>query len=155
MLKLSNLKPVSGSRRRKKRVGCGEGSGHGKTSGRGHKGQKARSGGSIRLGFEGGQMPLLRKMPKRGFSNTAFRKIWGTVNLRDLVGLEAGVVVDEAFLRAKGLVRGGVDGIKILGDGEVSTALIIRVDAVSSGARAKIEQLGGKVELSISSAKAE
>lgn len=155
MLKLANLKPTSGSRRRKKRVGCGEGSGHGKTSGRGHKGQKARSGGSVRLGFEGGQMPLLRKMPKRGFNNTAFKRVWGTVNLRELEGLEAGIVVDETFLREMGLVRGVVDGIKILGDGDVSTALIIRVDAVSSGARAKIEQRGGRIELSMNSAKAE
>lgn len=147
MITLSNLKPTPGSRRRKKRVGCGEGSGHGKTSGRGHKGQKARSGGSIRLGFEGGQMPLLRKMPKRGFNNAEFKKIWGIVNLRDLEKFESGAIVDEVTLRDRQLVSGRVDGVKVLGTGELTKALTIKVDAISAGAREKVEKAGGKVEL--------
>lgn len=155
MITLSNLKPTPGSRKRKKRVGCGESSGHGKTSGRGHKGQKARSGGSIRLGFEGGQMPLLRKMPKRGFNNAAFKKIWGVVNLRDLTDFEAGTVIDESLLRQHRLIRGKLDGVKILGDGEITKALAIKVDAISAGARAKIEQAGGTVELTAVSTPAE
>lgn len=147
MITLSNLKPTPGSRRRKKRVGCGEGSGHGKTSGRGHKGQKARSGGSIRLGFEGGQMPLLRKIPKRGFNNSEFKKVWGIVNLRDLENFEAGAVIDEVVLRDRQLVSGRIDGVKVLGVGEVTKALTIKADAISAGAREKIEKAGGTVEL--------
>jgi large subunit ribosomal protein L15 len=147
MITLSNLKPTPGSRRNKKRVGCGESSGHGKTSGRGHKGQKARSGGSIRLGFEGGQMPLLRRIPKRGFNNKEFKKVWGLVNLRDLANFDAGTVIDELVLRDQQLVSGRVDGVKILGNGEVTKALTVKVDAISAGAREKIEKAGGKVEL--------
>jgi large subunit ribosomal protein L15 len=148
MIKLNTLKPKAGSRHRKKRVGCGESSGHGKTSGRGHKGQKARSGGSIRLGFEGGQMPLLRRMPKRGFNNTRFKKVWGIVNLSHLEDFEAGAVVDETVLRESGLVRGNLDGVKILGTGTLTKALTVKVDAVSAGARQKIEAAGGTIELS-------
>src|ERR1700755_1372976 len=98
-MRLNELKPRPGAKHRVKRLGCGESSGHGKTSGRGHKGQKARSGGSIRLGFEGGQMPLLRKMPKRGFNNTQFKTKWGIVNVGDLENFPAGTVVDETVLR--------------------------------------------------------
>lgn len=147
MITLSSLKPTPGSRRRKKRVGCGEGSGHGKTSGRGHKGQKARSGGSIRLGFEGGQMPLLRRIPKRGYNSTDFKKVWGLVNLRELANVPAGTVVDEVYLRDNNLVTGFVDGVKILAVGELKSAISVKVDAISDAARAKIEQAGGKVEL--------
>ena len=147
MITLSNLKPAKGARHRKKRVGCGEASGHGKTSGRGHKGQKARSGGSIRLGFEGGQMPLLRKMPKRGFNNTMFKKVWGIVNLRDLEEAPKGTVIDEAFLRANGLIRGRIDGVKVLGAGELKGSLTFKVDAISASAREKVEKAGGKIEL--------
>lgn len=154
-MKLHELKNVPGAVHRKKRVGCGEGSGHGKTSGRGHKGQKARSGGSIRLGFEGGQMPLLRKMPKRGFNNTLFKKVWGIVNLRDLEGCKAGTVIDEQFLRAEGLVRGQIDGVKILGSGDLKNSLTIKVDAISAGAREKVEKAGGKIELAEKPASAE
>jgi len=146
MLSLNNIKPARGATHRKKRVGCGESSGHGKTSGRGHKGQKARSGGSIRLGFEGGQMPLLRRIPKRGFTST-FKKVWGTVNLRDLEQYDAGTVIDEAFLRSKGYVDGRVDGVKILGDGSFSKKLTVRVQAVSASAREKIEKAGGTIEI--------
>ena len=147
MITLSALKPKEGSRHRRKRVGCGESSGHGKTSGRGHKGQKARSGGSIRLGFEGGQMPLIRRMPKRGFNNTAFKKVWGIVNLADLETLDAGTTVDEAFLRENGFIRGKLDGVKILGNGALTKKLTIKVTAVSAGAREKIEKAGGSIEL--------
>lgn len=155
MITLSNLKPAAGSRKRKKRVGCGEASGHGKTSGRGHKGQKARSGGSIRLGFEGGQMPLLRKMPKRGFNNTMFKKVWGIVNLRDLETVKAGTVIDEQFLRAEGFIRGRVDGVKVLGSGDLKNSLTLKVDAISAGAREKVEKAGGKIELTAQPATAE
>lgn len=151
MITLNSLKPKAGSRHRKKRVGCGESSGHGKTSGRGHKGQKARSGGSIRLGFEGGQMPLIRKLPKRGFNNTAFKKVWGVVNVGKLAEFDAGAVVDENSLREAGLIRGRLDGVKILAGGELSKKLTVRVDAVSEAARAKIEGAGGSIEFSASS----
>jgi large subunit ribosomal protein L15 len=154
MITLSTLKPKQGSRHRRKRVGCGESSGHGKTSGRGHKGQKARSGGSIRLGFEGGQMPLIRRMPKRGFNNTAFKKVWGIVNLAHLNEIAAGTVVDEAFLRENGFIRGKLDGVKILGHGDLTKKLTIKVEAVSAGAREKIEKAGGSIELVTKSAPA-
>jgi large subunit ribosomal protein L15 len=147
MITLSGLKPKEGSRHRRKRVGCGESSGHGKTSGRGHKGQKARSGGSIRLGFEGGQMPLLRRIPKRGFNNTAFKKVWGIVNVGDLNEVADGTTVDATFLYDNGFVRGKLDGIKILGTGELSKKLTIKVESVSAGARTKIEKAGGSIEL--------
>jgi large subunit ribosomal protein L15 len=154
MITLSTLKPKNGARHRVKRLGCGESSGHGKTSGKGHKGQKARSGGSIRLGFEGGQMPLLRRMPKRGFSNAAFKTVWGIVNVADLEHFEAGSVIDEALLRYNGLLRGKIDGVKILGDGKLSKALTVKVEAVTAGAREKIEKAGGKIELVTKVAKA-
>src|SRR3978361_487978 len=116
---LHTLKPRPGSKHRVKRLGCGESSGHGKTSGKGHKGQKARSGGSIRLGFEGGQMPLIRRLPKRGFNNAAFKRKIAFVNLDDLNALDEGATVNEASLRAAGLVRGDFEGLKILGRGEL------------------------------------
>jgi large subunit ribosomal protein L15 len=130
-----------------KRLGCGESSGHGKTSGKGHKGQKARAGGSIRLGFEGGQMPLIRRLPKRGFNNAAFHKRYAIVNLADLGGFKAGSTVNEQALRESKLVRGDFDGIKILGDGELTHGLTIEVDKVSASAREKIEKAGGTVTL--------
>ncbi len=148
MLTLHTLKPAPGARRKKKRVGRGEGGGHGKTSGRGHKGQKARSGGSIRLGFEGGQMPLYRRMPKRGFNNALFKKVWGIVNVKDLNRYEAGTLINEAFLRNEGFVRGKVDGIKVLGGGDLAKSFTFHVDAVSAEARTKIEKAGGTILLS-------
>src|SRR3982750_762253 len=117
-MNLHSLRPRPGSRHRVKRLGCGESSGHGKTSGKGHKGQKARSGGSIRLGFEGGQMPLIRRVPKRGFNNAEFKTRYAVVNVSDLEAFDAGTTVDEQTLRAAGLVRGIIDGVKILGEGE-------------------------------------
>ncbi|PYK25462.1 MAG: 50S ribosomal protein L15 [Verrucomicrobia bacterium] len=145
MLRLHNLRPRPGSRHRVKRLGCGESSGHGKTSGKGTKGQKARSGGSIRLGFEGGQMPLIRRLPKRGFNNAAFHKRYAIVNVSDLNAFEAGTVVNEQLLRESNLVRGHFAGIKILGEGELKNSLQVQADKVSTTAREKIEKAGGSV----------
>ena len=147
MMRLHNLRPRPGSRHRVKRLGCGESSGHGKTSGKGSKGQKARSGGSIRLGFEGGQMPLIRRLPKRGFNNAAFHKRYAVVNLSDLNAFEAGTVINEELLRESNLVRGHFAGIKILGDGELKHELKVQVDKISTTAREKIEKAGGTVTL--------
>ena len=147
MMRLHNLRPRPGSRHRVKRLGCGESSGHGKTSGKGSKGQKARSGGSIRLGFEGGQMPLIRRLPKRGFNNAAFHKSYAVVNVSDLNGFKAGTVVNEQLLRESNLVRGHFAGIKILGDGELKQELKVQVDKISTTAREKIEKAGGTVTL--------
>ena len=146
-MNLSNLKPRPGSKHRVKRLGCGESSGHGKTSGKGHKGQKARSGGSVRLGFEGGQMPLVRTIPKRGFNNKQFKTRYGVVNLRDLERFEAGSQIDEAFLRRNGLVRGTIDGIKVLGIGELTKSLVVIASKVSASAKEKIEKAGGTLTL--------
>src|SRR6516162_4270475 len=143
MLWLDNLRPRPGARHRVKRLGCGESSGHGKTSGKGHKGQKARSGGSIRLGFEGGQMPLIRRLPKRGFGNGAFRATYAIINLADLEKFDADTRVTEQVLREKGLLKGSVDGVKILGRGELTKKLTVEADKFSESARQKIEQAGG------------
>ena len=147
MMRLHNLQPRPGSRHRVKRLGCGESSGHGKTSGKGSKGQKARSGGSIRLGFEGGQMPLIRRLPKRGFNNAAFHKHYAVVNVSDLNAFEAGTVVNEQLLRESNLVRGRFAGIKILGEGELKHDLKVQADKISAAAREKIEKAGGTVTL--------
>jgi large subunit ribosomal protein L15 len=147
MMRLHNLRPRPGSRHRVKRLGCGESSGHGKTSGKGTKGQKARSGGSIRLGFEGGQMPLIRRLPKRGFNNAAFHKRYAIVNVSDLKGFGAGTVVNERLLRESNLIRGHFAGIKILGEGELKQGLNVQADKVSATAREKIEKAGGTVTL--------
>jgi len=154
-MNLHSLKPRPGSRHRVKRLGCGESSGHGKTSGKGHKGQKARSGGSIRHGFEGGQMPLIRRLPKRGFSNAQFRTTYATVNVSDLNEFEDNASVNEAALLEKGLIRGRYDGVKILGDGELSRKLTVTVHRVSASAAEKIQKAGGSVELVARSRKAE
>lgn len=143
-MNLHTLKPRPGSKHRVKRLGCGESSGHGKTSGKGHKGQKARSGGSIRLGFEGGQMPLIRRLPKRGFNNAAFKTVYAIVNLGDLnSNFEDGATVNEAALLEKGLIRGSYDGVKVLGNGELSKKLTVSVDKVSASAVEKIQKAGG------------
>ena len=146
-MNLSNLKPRPGARHRPKRLGCGESSGHGKTSGKGHKGQKARSGGSIRLGFEGGQMPLIRRIPKRGFSNEAFRRRFAIINVGDLERFDAGAAVDASVLRSAKLIRGDVDGLKILANGELTKALNVTASKVSAKAKEKIETAGGSVTL--------
>jgi large subunit ribosomal protein L15 len=145
-LALNNLKPAKGANRKNKRVGRGMGSGHGKTATRGYKGQKSRSGSSIRPGFEGGQMPLYRRLPKRGFKNI-FRKEYVVVNLADLASFAEGTQVDPQLLKDKGIVKKVKDGIKILGEGEIQHPLNIRAHRVSKSALEKIEKAGGKVEL--------
>jgi large subunit ribosomal protein L15 len=142
-MRLHTLKPRPGARHRRKRLGQGESSGHGKTSGRGGKGQTARSGSSTRLGFEGGQMPLIRRIPKRGFNNARYRTRYIPVNLDALNRFEDGAHVDEASLRAAGLANGLADGVKILGRGELTRKLTVSAHAFSASARAKIEALGG------------
>lgn len=146
-MRLHNLSPRPGAKHRVKRLGAGESSGRGKTSGRGGKGQSARSGSSIRIGFEGGQMPLVRRMPKRGFNNNRHRTAYLPVNLADLNVFEAGSTVDEAALRAAGLANGTGLGVKILGSGELTRALNVRVSAYSTAAKAAIEKLGGTAQV--------
>jgi large subunit ribosomal protein L15 len=145
-MKLSELKPPEGARKKKKRIGRGEGSGHGGTSTKGHKGYKARSGGKRSPGFEGGQMPLQRRLPKRGFTNPS-RKEWSVVNLRDLSAFPDGAVVDVEGMKSSGLVRKTGFGVKILGEGEISRPLTVRAQAFSLSARKKIEAAGGKAEV--------
>ena len=142
---LNNLKPKKGAKHSRKRVGRGPGSGHGKTSSRGEKGQKSRSGYSQRIGFEGGQMPLVRRLPKRGFTNI-FKKDYAVVNVSDLDRFDAGATVDEAMLRKAGLVKGRNDGIKILGDGKLSKKLTVSAHKFSASARKQIEAAGGTVQ---------
>ena len=144
MLTLSNLSPHPGSRKPRKRLGRGPGTGHGKTSGRGHKGFKARSGSGIKPGFEGGQMPLQRRLPKRGFRNP-FRKQYAVVNVQDLNRFDAGTMVDRAGLEAAGLISAKDELIKVLGNGELTVSLTVMVDKVSDSARRKIEAAGGNV----------
>ena len=146
MMKIHDLSPAEGSRKQKKRVGRGPGSGHGKTSCRGHKGQKSRSGGSIPPGFEGGQMPLQRRLPKRGFTNI-FKKQYVLINIRDLNRFDPNSTLDIEALKDAGLVKRYKDGIKLLGDGEISHPVMIKVHKVSKTARDKIEAAGGKVEV--------
>ena len=146
-MRLHNLKPRPGAKHRRKRLGQGESSGHGKTSGRGGKGQTARSGSSIRIGFEGGQMPLIRRIPKRGFNNARFAIVRIAVNVGDLNQFENGARVDETALRSVGLANGRADGVKILGTGELTKKLTVIASAVSASAKAKIEAKGGTVEI--------
>jgi large subunit ribosomal protein L15 len=143
---LSNLQPAFGSHRDRKRIGRGHGSGTGKTAGKGHKGQKARSGGSIKAGFEGGQMPLQRRLPKRGF-NPLSRTEYALVNLRDLDLFEAGSVVDIEALGKAGLIGQLKDGVKVLGDGDVTKALNVKAHKFSKSAQEKIVAAGGTTEV--------
>lgn len=143
---LSNLKPAIGSTKNRKRIGRGPGSGTGKTAGKGHKGQNARSGGGVKPGFEGGQMPLQRRLPKRGFTPLN-KKDYALVNLQDLASFEAGSVVDLEVLTKTGLVGAVKDGVKILGTGELTNALTIKAHKFSKSAAAKIEAAGGTVEV--------
>lgn len=146
-MKLHQLSPAEGSVKKGFRVGRGAGSGAGKTAGKGHKGQNARSGGGVRPGFEGGQMPLQRRIPKRGFVNI-FAKDIAIVNLCDLEErFENNSVVDEASLREKGLLKGRPDGVKVLGGGELTKKLTVKANAFSEGAKNKIESVGGKTEV--------
>lgn len=143
---LSNLKPAVGSKHTRKRLGRGPGSGLGKTSGKGHKGQKARSGGSIKPGFEGGQMPLQRRLPKRGFT-PMHKKVYALVNLRDLELFETGTVVDIEALGKAGLIGSVQDGLKVLGDGELTKALTVKAHKFSKSATEKIQAVGGTIEV--------
>jgi len=146
-MRLHDLKPRPGATHRRKRLGQGESSGHGKTSGRGGKGQTARSGSSIRIGFEGGQMPLIRRLPKRGFNNAQFAVRYIPVNLEALNKFQDGATVNEAALRDLGLAKGREKRVKILGDGDLTRKLIVQAHAFSATARAKIEKLGGACQL--------
>jgi len=145
-MKLNELSPAKGSRKDPKRLGRGVGSGSGKTAGRGNKGFNSRSGGGVRPGYEGGQMPLHRRLPKRGFANI-FRKNIAVINIRDLKRFEKGSVVDEAALIQAGLVSGKRDEIKLLGHGEIDYALEIKLNKISKNAREKVEAAGGKIEV--------
>ena len=145
-MKLHELAPPAKSRKSDKRLGRGVGSGWGKTAGRGTKGYNSRSGGGVRPGYEGGQMPIQRRLPKRGFTNI-FRKKIAVINLRDLLSFESGSLVDEAALVKAGLVKGQKDGIKLLGHGEIKVALNVKLNQVSKSAREKIEAAGGSVEV--------
>lgn len=143
---LSHLAPAPGSKKKKKRVGRGEGSGHGKTSCRGHKGQRARAGGGTRPGFEGGQMPLQRRVPKRGFKNPS-KNIPAIVNLGQLEVFDPGSEVTPETLRVRGLIRGRFDEVKILGEGPLTKVLTVKAHHFSATAKEKIEAIGGKAEL--------
>lgn len=145
-MKLNELSPAAGSRKSRKRIGRGVGSGTGKTAGRGTKGLNSRSGGSVRPGYEGGQMPIHRRLPKGGFTNL-FKKKFAAINVRDLAKFESGSTVDEAALVRVGLVKGKRDGIKLLGHGEIGIPLTVKVDRVSESAKAKVESAGGKIEV--------
>jgi len=147
-MKLDDLRPAPGAKKRRKRVGRGPGSGHGKTSGKGHKGHKARSGGGKAGGFEGGQMPLYRRLPKRGFLPHGGKDAYAIVNLKALGSFAANAVVDPAALVAAGLVkRRASERVKILGSGDLPHALTVKVHAISESARAKVVEKGGQVEV--------
>lgn len=146
-MQLHELRPNDGARRDRKRVGRGTSSGHGKTSTRGHKGQWARSGGGVRPGFEGGQTPLFRRLPKRGFTNARFAKNYATVNLERLNELPEGTVVTPEFLIEQRIVRSLQDGIKVLGRGDLNVKLTVRAQAFSESAKQKIEAAGGTAEV--------
>lgn len=144
-MQIHDLTPSPGSRKKRKRIGRGPGSGMGKTSTKGHKGLKARAGGSVRPGFEGGQMPLYRRLPKRGFFNI-FKTYYAVLNVRDLDVFEDGSTVEIESLKKAGMVKGRFDGIKVLGQGEVKKKFILKNVLVSKTAREKIESVGGSIE---------
>ena len=145
-MKLHELSPAEGSTKTNWRRGRGTGSGNGKTAGKGHKGQNARSGGGVRPGFEGGQMPLARRVPKRGFNNI-FATKYATINVSDLNCFEDGAVVDTNAILAAGLLKKTLDGVKILGNGELTKKLTVNAAAFSASAKQKIEEAGGKAEV--------
>ena len=146
-MKLNELKANPGSKKTRKIVGRGPGSGLGKTSGKGHKGQNARSGGGVRASFEGGQLPLFRRLSKRGFNNYEFRTVYATVNVSDLERFEDGTVVTPELLIEKGIIKKQLDGIKVLGNGELSKKLTVKASKFSLTAKTKIENIGGKTEV--------
>ena len=145
-MKLNELAPAAGSKTDAFRRGRGIGSGNGKTAGRGHKGQNARSGGGVRPGFEGGQMPLTRRIPKRGFVNI-FGKTFVNVNIESLNSFDDGAVIDSAALKEAGLIKKILDDVKVLGDGELTKKVTVRANAFSAAAKQKIEAAGGKAEV--------
>ena len=145
-MKLNELSPAKGSRKAPKRLGRGVGSGTGKTAGRGTKGYNSRSGGGVRPGYEGGQMPIHRRLPKRGFTNI-FKKDIVVINIRDLARFQSGSVVDEAALAQAGLIKSQRDGVKLLGQGEIEYPLNVKVNYFSKNAKAKIEAAGGSIEV--------
>ena len=145
-MKLFELQPSEGSTKSRKRLGRGHGSGLGKTSGRGHKGQKARSGGGVRIGFEGGQMPIYRRLPKRGFTNI-FAKEYVEVKISDLNKFDNGTTVDAEALKAAGIIKKTCDGIKVLGNGSLEKKLTVKAAKFTGSAKEKIEAAGGKVEV--------
>lgn len=146
-MKLNELKYNEGSKKDIKRLGRGSSSGTGKTSGKGHKGQNARSGGGVRPGFEGGQLPLFRRLPKRGFSNARFKTRFATINLSDLNRFEDGAVVTPELLKEMGLIKNQLDGIKVLGNGKLEKKLTVKAHQFSSSAQREIEGNGGKIEV--------
>lgn len=145
-MKIHELSPAVGSTKTSKRVGRGPGSGTGKTAGKGHKGQNARSGGGVRIGFEGGQMPLQRRIPKRGFNNI-FAAKYAAINVKSLESFENGAVVDFEALKSAGIVKKAFDGIKVLGNGSLTKKLTVKATAFSESAKQKIEAAGGKAEV--------
>ena len=146
-MKLHELKPAAGSKKAPKRIGRGTGSGLGRNAGKGEKGQKARSGGGVRPGFEGGQLPLFRRLSKRGFNNYEFRTVYSTVNVSDLNRFEDGTVVDLALLKEVGLIKKELDGVKVLGNGDLTKKLTVKANNFSKTAKEKIENIGGKTEV--------
>ena len=146
-MKLHELRPSEGAFKTSKRVGRGVGSGLGKTSGKGHKGQNARSGGGVRPGFEGGQLPLFRRLPKRGFSNAMFKVEYATINVSDLEKFDDGAVVTPELLKEMGILKKQLAGVKILGNGELTKKLTVKANKFSQTAIEKIEAIGGKAEV--------
>ncbi len=146
-MKLHTMQPAEGSTKVRKRIGRGTSSGTGKTAGKGHKGQNARSGGGVRPGFEGGQLPLFRRLPKRGFSNAKFKTEYATINLSDLNKFEDNAVITPELLKEMGLVKNQMDGIKVLGNGTLERKLTVKAHKFSSAAKEQIEKLGGKAEV--------
>ena len=146
-MKLHELSPAEGSVKAGFRKGRGAGSGNGKTAGKGHKGQNARSGGGVRPGFEGGQLPLYRKLPKRGFNNSRFGKAYAVVNVNSLNKFNDGDVVDCAALLSAGIINNAFDGVKVLGEGELTKKLTVKAAVFSASAKEKIEAVGGKTEV--------
>ena len=146
-MKLNNITPTEGAFKERKRVGRGAGSGLGKTSGKGHKGQNARSGGGVRVGFEGGQLPLFRRLPKRGFSNAKFKIRYAVINLSDLERFAEGTEVTPELLKEMGVVKNSLDGIKVLGNGKLTKKLTVKANKFSETAKKEIEALGGTIEV--------
>ena len=145
-MKLNELRPAEGSVQERFRKGRGPGSGNGKTAGKGHKGQNARSGGGVRPGFEGGQFPIYRQLPKRGFNNKRFATVYATINVSDLNRFEDGAIVDIEALLAGRVIRKAQDGLKVLGDGEITKKLTVKAAKFSAAAKEKIEAAGGSCE---------